>query len=413
MSNRKGLIGAAACAALALSGLVRANDVATPPVKSVVLDAEPAPSYDPLMTLLVKTGPGKSLADAGITIGGRVEGSLTYSASAPPGNFITGRVFDFEHEDVTLNQVGIFVNKGIDLSKFDVGGRMEWIYGGDARLIHSLGLFDHYNDDATPDDEQWDLNQLYGDISFGNGFWVRAGKFVTHIGYEVIDPTGNALYSHSFMFGYGIPFTHTGVQVNWHMNATTDLMLGVTRGWDTSTEDNNDTVDFIGQAKIALDDKSTFIFGFTTGADQPGDNDNWRTLIDLIYTQKIGDNLTIAVNGDFGYETNSTSSPEGSDAIWWGATFYAGIKMSDIVTINGRVEYFNDQDGVRLTGAVGGTSLYEATLGLSITPMPNDAYGRGLIIRPEVRFDFAEKEFFDGGTDRYQFTAAVDAIYKF
>src|SRR5687767_3646576 len=111
MSNRKGLIGAAACAALALSGWVQANEAATVApaspelTKSVVLAEAGAPSYDPLMSLLVKSGPGKSMAENGLMVGGRIQGSLTYSASNPPDNFISGRVFDFEDQDLTLNQV--------------------------------------------------------------------------------------------------------------------------------------------------------------------------------------------------------------------------------------------------------------------------------------------------------------------
>jgi len=50
---------------------------------------------------------------------------------------------------------------------------------------------------------------------------------------------------------------------------------------------------------------------------------------------------------------------------------------------------------------------------LQITPFPDDKYGKNLTIRPEVRYDYASKHFFDAGTDRYQFTAAIDAFYKF
>jgi len=422
MSNRKGLIGAAACAALALTGLARANEAATPVApdytKSVTLDNVPAganaPKYDALMSLLVKTGPGKALADAGIVIGGRVEGSLTYSMSAPPGNFIAGRVFDFENQDITLNQAALYVNKDVDGSKFDIGGRMEWIYGGDSRLIHSLGLFDYYNSKATPDDEQWDLNQLYVDIGIGGGMKVRVGKMITPVGYEVIDPTGNQLYSHSFLFGYAIPFTHTGAFFYHTVNDSFSYMVGFSRGWDTSLEDNNGSaLDFVGSATWQLDPKTKFIINVTAGPEQAGDSGNWRTLLDVQYIQQIGDNLTIALNGDYAYEPNSQGSAEGSDAQWWGLAAYASLVIDSHMTLNGRVEYFNDQDGARLTGAVGGTSLYEATIGLAITPFPTSAYGRGLIIRPEVRFDYGERAFFDGGTDHYQFTAAVDAIYKF
>ena len=413
MSNRKGLVSAAACAVLAMSGLVRADEVApaSPSLQPFALLAEEAPARKPLMALLDKAGLAKGMEDMGITVGGRVEGSYTYSFSAPPGNVITGRVFDFENQDLTLNQLGLYVDKQVKSDVFDIGGRIEWIWGADSRLIHSVGLFDHYG--SSPDN-QWDLNQAFLDINLPNIAKVRVGKFNTPIGYELIDPTGNSLYSHSFLFGYAIPFTHTGVTATFKLNEQFDLMVGVTRGWDTSTEDNNDTVDFLGQIHYAFPTGDSNLYvTVISGADQPGDNDNWRTLVDLIYTRSIGDNVTVALNADYGYEANSQASASGSDVQWFGVAGYLGVKMSDAITLNTRIEYFNDQDGARLTGGVGGTSLYEATAGLSIRPFANDAIGQNLVIRPEIRFDYAEKKFFDGATDRYHLTTAIDAIFSF
>ncbi len=112
MVHRKGLVYAAACAAMALAGLapVQTAQAATdvPASDSLVssgltLSRETTPVYlddattapavpatapaagpTPLMALLDTTPVGKALEDAKIQIYGRVEGSYTYSASAPP-----------------------------------------------------------------------------------------------------------------------------------------------------------------------------------------------------------------------------------------------------------------------------------------------------------------------------------------
>jgi hypothetical protein len=420
-----GILAAAACAALVSSAApaVRAADSAkaADAAPSLLLDrpfmlqadvapaGAPVDARQPLMRLINN----KALEDTGITIGGRVEGSYTYGFNSPLGNAIAGRAFDFEHEDLTLNQVGIVIDRAIDGGKFDVGGRIEWIYGGDSRLIHSVGLFDHIGVGDGPD-TQWDLNQAYVDVGFGAGIVVRAGKFNTPAGYEVIDPTGNDLYSHSILFGYAIPFTHTGVLFKQKVSEEFDYTLGVIRGWDTSTEDNNDVLSYMGgiHTKTA-DGRQELSLTVISGPDMPGDNDNWRTLVDLIYVRKIGNDLKLAFNADYAYEVNSAGSVSGSDAQWFGAAGYLVKQVDPHVAVVGRVEYFNDQDGARLTGGVGGTSLFEATLGLQITPLPDDPYGKFLVIRPEIRCDYSEKRFFDGGTDRYQVTAAIDAVYKF
>src|SRR4051812_27726405 len=61
-------------------------------------------------TLLMRSlgSTGEKLSDAGIQIGGLVEGSYTYSTSNPPGGEITGRAFDNKSQDPTLNQVMLF-----------------------------------------------------------------------------------------------------------------------------------------------------------------------------------------------------------------------------------------------------------------------------------------------------------------
>src|SRR4051794_37517526 len=151
--HRNGLVRAAACAALACAGLggwSRAEELggsATPVAKDARLVSSDLslshPLYlqdnnarPPLMELLDHVGLAKPLDDAKITVGGLVEGSWTYSASSPPGNIITGRVFDVEHESVLLNQLEIHVERTVDDSlkpganqKFDIGGRMEWRWG--------------------------------------------------------------------------------------------------------------------------------------------------------------------------------------------------------------------------------------------------------------------------------------------
>src|SRR5206468_3399907 len=119
--------------------------------------------------------------------------------------------------------------------KFDVGGRVEWIYGKDADFIHSNGLFDWYNGPESPED-QFDLTQAYVDLAIpvGRGLKVRAGKMVTHMGFETINPTTNPLYSHSYLFGYAIPFTHTGVMAFYTLSDSVSVMGGFSRGWEQS-----------------------------------------------------------------------------------------------------------------------------------------------------------------------------------
>ena len=77
-------------------------------------------------------------------------------------------------------------------------------------------------------------------------------------------------------------------------------------------------------------------------------------------------------------------------------------------TVNARGEWFNDKDNVRGLG----TNVYEATLGVAIKPWANHEIGSNLVIRPEVRYDYAQEGIFDGGQND-QFTVAADVIFTF
>jgi len=93
-------------------------------------------------------------------------------------------LFDFEHDDPTLNQLSVFVERAVAASpdKLDIGFRIEPMWGGDARLIHSNGLFDHHGFPAFPGspgtgdgpDEQFDLVQAYvtANLPVGDGLLV-------------------------------------------------------------------------------------------------------------------------------------------------------------------------------------------------------------------------------------------------
>ena len=241
MSHRNGAAVLAASALLACAGLVRAAEPqqlspSRAASAGLTLDtpvylqaSQQKPADTSLMGLADKVG--LDVAGTGFTIGGWVEGSWTYNFDTPAGGINVGRSFaDFEDQDPTLNQIVLFVDRAVDTKKFDIGGRVEFMWGADARGIHSNGLFDHYGFNDGPNN-QFDLTQAYVDLSLGGGLKIRAGKFVTTVGYEYINPNQNALFSRSFLFNFAIPFTHTGVLAFYDVNDKFQVYGGITRGW--------------------------------------------------------------------------------------------------------------------------------------------------------------------------------------
>jgi hypothetical protein len=359
----------------------------------------------PLTEALDKTPVGESLHNARITVGGLVEASYTYSTSSPPNNVITGRSFDFENQDPTLNQVMLYAERATDAAKpWDLGFRIEALYGADARFTPSNGMFDELDDHENT----FDLTQAYGEVVIpvgAKGIKTKVGKFITPLGYELVNPSGNAFYSHSFLFGI-LPFAHTGVIGTYEVGDNLSVSFGISRGWDQALEDNNSAIDVIGVAAYKVDDKTNFTISFTTGPEQAGNSGRYRTAIDLIATRAVNDKLTLAVNGDYIFDAQA--GQDGDDSQVYGLAGYIGYKIAKMATLNTRLEWFNDTSRASGFDAV----MYEATVGVALTPFP-DGWASTLVIRPEVRWDYADNDVFDGGTDDQQLTFGIDAYITF
>jgi len=364
----------------------------------------------PIMQLLEQAGVADFLDKNHIKVFGHVEGGWTYNFDTPDSDLNGGRFFDFEHNEPILDQLYLAIEKKVDPSKsnFDFGGRVDAMWGADAGLIHANGLTDWYDGPRDPEN-QLDLTQLYVDIGIpvGNGLLVRVGKFVTLMGQEVIDPTGNSLYSHSFLFIFAIPLTQTGILASYNLSDDWSFTAGITRGWDQAFEDNNDAIDFLGQVKWAASKDTTAILNVSVGPQRTDNNSDYRYLLDLVVSHTYSDQLALAVNADFGWEDDASAS--GDTAYWWGIAGYAGYKLTNELGLNGRIEWFHDDDGSR-TG-VPDINLYELTVGLNVKPFAKDRWGQYLQIRPELRVDLASEDVFNDLSDDTQFTFGVDVIF--
>ncbi|HET6247377.1 MAG TPA: outer membrane beta-barrel protein [Tepidisphaeraceae bacterium] len=450
MLHRKGLVRAAAMAALACAGIAHAdssdaadNGLSLQP--AYLQAAAPAPASaptppatpaKPLMGTLEATPIGKALDSANITVSGYFEGGYSISFQHPPGNVIAGRVYDTKNERVVLDQADLAFDRTIDYSKgkFDIGFHFEANYGWDSGLNHSDGLYDTpaqrangvggYYTSRTSPDNQFDILQAYADfaIPVGTGLRIRAGKIVTLLGYEVISPVqsstsplqGNPFYSHSYLFGYAIPLTNTGIIGEYKFNDDLKIDGGVTRGENQSLRDNNGSPDVMGQITwtpqaTAESKKWSVILNYEIGPEAAHDNHDYWTVIDLIAQYNASDKLAFVVNADYGDAPHALGI---KSAQWGGVAGYAGYMINSIYTLNGRVEWYNDADGFTL-GAPGNLNVYEATVGLQIHPFPDDALGSNLVIRPEVRADYADKDFFNAGTKHFQATFGIDATFAF
>jgi hypothetical protein len=371
-------------------------------------------SRTPLMSLFDTIGVGSELDNLGIRIYGHGEFSLTHNFDNPRtvdgvANF--GRVFDVYNNRGQLNQVTVNFERLVDPTKkqWDVGGRVELMYGTDADFIHADGLGDSRSFFTGPGN-QFDLTQAYVDVAVpvGDGLRIRAGKFVY---FKQLDPNASVFYSHSFAFGSALPFTLTGIYGTYQFGGNLSADAGISRGFDQSLRDNNGAIDAFGRVKYSFNDRTSVTAAVISGPEQDHDNSHYRTVFDATLTHRLTDTLTLLADGIYGYEAKpDEGTTTNTTAQWYGVSGYAIQKLTDQVSIAGRLEWYADQGGYT-TGL--SQNLYEATVGATITPFPHDNLGQNLKFRPELRWDYSDRRYFDDAGKHDQFTFAVDAIYNF
>ena len=186
------------------------------------------------------------------------------------------------------------------------GGLVDLTFGKDASTIASFGTI------ASPS-QTHDLTQAYLQYAAGSTT-VIAGKFVTLAGQEYIKTTANTNFSRSILFGYAIPFTHTGLRATYKASDAFSFIAGVNNGWDQATDTNSNKTIELG---VSLNPSKSF--GLTVqdyyGVEQvnatqfasgnPGPQGK-RNLLDLVATFTVSDSLNFVLNPDFGSQENAT-----------------------------------------------------------------------------------------------------------
>src|SRR6184192_4456749 len=320
-------------------------------------------------------------------ISGWVDNGITFNPASPADNQNFGRFFDDRVNEPLLNQLVINFERALapQPGEFDWGFKLQFMYGSDARFIHSLGLF---SDTAATSILQPDLVEAYLNLHFPiiteGGLDLKLGKFVTLEGVETIDPRANFFYSHTYIFNVGIPFNHTGAMVTFHATKWLDLYSGITRGVNTRIEDNNDSVSFHGGVGLnLLDGKLTILATTSIGPETPNNNHDQSYFNDIAITAKITDKFTSLT--DLNYALN-----EVSDAQAFGIAQYFTYAINSWLTAGIRGEIFRDDqafyvvsfanyhDPMRLLAGEptvdprtvgGGRTTYGAlTVGLNIKP---------------------------------------------
>ena len=166
---------------------------------------------------------------------------------------------------------------------------------------------------------------------------------------------GNVFYSHSYLFLYGYPFTHTGALATYKANDQLTLVFGVDEGWD-NFDDTDENLGYTGEAILTSKDKHTtlnyawqwsnepIVSGGNPGGDPAARNgplrQQHRPVPRLERSLELCDRERRRLPGQ--------RRTGGGTASWFGVDTYLIYKLNCCWTAATRLEWFRDTDGTRV-----------------------------------------------------------------
>lgn len=370
----------------------------------------------------------------GVAIHGLVAVDYLYDINRPDGAQPALRTFENKRNSFLLNLANLRVERQ---SETGLGFVTDLDFGETGNVVNNTTYFgktDSDGNDITGNGTDFfDATQFYltYTVPVGTGIKLKAGRFVTLHGAEVIKTYNNLNYNvtNSILFGFAIPFTHTGLMGSYAFSDQVSVDLGVVNGWD-AVADNNDGKSFHGAINIAPDPRLTIYISATYGPEQTAhsvmDNlDNTltvhpgrskRLMLTTLVTVKPTDKLTLILDHNYGRESDVVPR-DGAlhTAEWHGVAGYITYAFTDALSATLRAEVFADMDGARVLGFPNGGNGLAATY-YEFTPTLTYKIVDGLVWRNEYRHDesdtkkaFPREKTFARGQD----TLATELVYTF
>jgi hypothetical protein len=251
---------------------------------------------------------------------------------------------------------------------------------------------------------------------------VKAGKFVTYEGIEVIETNANPTISRGYLFGMAEPFTHVG-GVLTYVAGKLDFAVGAVNGWDLPN-DNNKGKTLVGKIGFNFGDPFTATLSGYHGPEQAQVSSGTaiidsrsgfnRDSVDLTVLTKLIPKVDLWLQANAGTEKgvvdNDADGINESRATWKGAGVQPLIHFGDKFTIGARLEYFDDPQGVRT-----GTGL-KNICATNFTVTPGYKLTDNVQVRAEYRYDTSNKKIWvdDKGTAKDSTsTTALQFVYAF
>jgi hypothetical protein len=370
-----------------------------------------------LMDLFKDDCGNNALADNGWKLSGNLAQSYTANWNNPSNRFNGPVTWTDRSNDYELNQFWLTLDRPTDTSKkdFDLGGRVDLLYGTNARLTTESGL-------ETPRLNSngglygLAIPQFYVEAAYKK-LKLKAGHIISPIGYFTVDTTQNFFNTIPYTYQWGEPFTHTGAWATYQFTDQFVVSSGLIRGWD-NFDGHNGHLGNLTTWGYTFKDKSN-LAQVIVASQEPNANLQFtqRYYQSVVYTKPFDDNWTWVSQSDFGTQRNATYT--GKTANWYGYNNYLYYKVNDKWTWGLNFEWWRDEEGFRVAGFLPGAAPSGITGNASGVPLSQLAGGYNgnfwqttfgprwyptgkpnFFIRPNLRYDWYTGNI-DNGTQAF------------
>lgn len=284
-----------------------------------------------------------------VTFGAFVDGYFAYDFNRPEGHDRAFTTQAQRHDEFAVNLAHIEAKYQSPRAR--------------ARLALQAGTSVHANYAGEPDSIAGfqnllpNLQEAYAGFAVTPKLWIDAGIFFSHIGSESWISADNPNYTRSLPAEFS-PYYETGVRASWQAHPSLAVTAVVVNGWQIISENNHDKaggirLDWTASPAITVS-YSNFV-GREPNASS-GDHEV-RFFNDVSARITPSERVLIIPTFDIGTQDGDT---------WYAASLVGRYAVTPTVAVNGRVERYDDQDGVIAPGL----RVFGASAGIDVAAGP-------------------------------------------
>jgi len=304
---------------------------------------------------------------------------------------------------INLDVIQLSLASPLDESDWAAGYAVDLLFGPDASA---------YSVSGTGEADDVAVRQAYVNtrVPVGNGLDLKMGVFDAIIGYEGFSNRDNPNYSRNMAYNLQ-PFNHTGLLGGYQINDLVSAQFGVANtGSNVLTDRAADSSDISYMGSVAVEAPENF--GALAGAtvyvgymEFGGGGDEQQNLY-------VGSTIPTPIDGlalGAAWDNIQNITGNGGDANILAG--YISYQATDKMSVNGRIEYLDGDQGVLFNATNNGVAVDSEMLSLTGT-VQYDLWDN-VLTRAEVRWDSQEDG--DGlyGGDDDILTFTLNAIYSF